>query len=134
MSQTHSTGILAARILLAVLFIVAGLGKLGDVQGFTGYMVSGGVPAFMAWPVILLEIFGGIALLVGFQTRLAALALAVFTLASAVLYHFVPADQMQMTIFFKNLGLTGGYIALALLGAGAYSVDARMTGRLATFA
>jgi putative oxidoreductase len=134
MSKTHSIGILVARIFLAVIFIVAGLGKLGDVQGFTGYMVSGGVPAFMAWPVILLEILAGFALLVGFQTRLAALALAGFSLASGVLYHFVPADQMQMTMFFKNLGLAGGYIALALLGAGSYSVDARMTGRLATFA
>lgn len=134
MTQTHSLGILVARVFLAVLFIIAGLGKLGDVQGFTGYMVSGGVPAFMAWPVILLEIFAGLALLVGFQTRLAALALAAFSLSSGVLYHFVPADQMQMTIFFKNLGLAGGYIALALLGAGAYSVDARMKGRLATFA
>lgn len=134
MSQTQSLGILVARVFLAVLFIIAGLGKLGDVQGFTGYMVSGGVPAFMAWPVILLEIFAGFALLVGFQTRLAALALAAFSLSSGVLYHFVPADQMQMTIFFKNLGLTGGYIALALLGAGAYSVDARVKGRLATFA
>jgi len=134
MTQTQSLGILVARIFLAVLFIIAGLGKLGDVQGFTGYMVSGGVPAFMAWPVILLEIGAGFALLVGFQTRLAALALAAFSLASAVLYHFVPADQMQMSIFFKNLGLAGGYIALALFGAGAYSVDARLTGRLATFA
>jgi putative oxidoreductase len=89
-------------------------------------MASGGVPAILAWPVILFEIAGGLALIVGFRTRLASLLLAAFCLGSAVLYHFVPADQMQMTMFMKNLALSGGYLALALLGAGAYSFDARL--------
>lgn len=132
MTTTNNAGLLAARILLAVLFIGAGTGKLGDVQGFAGYMASGGIPAFLAWPVILLEILGGIALLIGFQTRIAALALGGFSIAAGVLYHFVPADQMQMTMFMKNVALGGGYLALALIGAGQWSVDAVLASKSAT--
>ena len=123
MNTTYTT--LPGRVLLALLFIVAGLGKLGDVAGFTGYMVSGGIPAIFAWPTILLEVLGGLAILIGFQTRIAALALAGFTLLAAVLYHFVPADQMQMTMFLKNVAITGGLLLLAQHGAGKLSVDGR---------
>ena len=107
---------------LGLLFLVAGLGKLGNVDGFAGYMASGGIPAFFAWPAVLFEILAGAAIIAGFQTRLAALALAAFCVVTAVLYHFVPADQMQMTMFFKNLGLAGGYLLLANAGSGAFSV------------
>lgn len=120
---------LLARILLSALFITAGYGKLGDVQGFTGYMMSGGVPGFLAWPTIALEILGGIAILIGFQTRAAALALAGFSLLSGLLFHLVPGDQMQMTNLYKNLGLTGGFLLLAVHGAGQLSVDAKMGAR-----
>lgn len=123
-----NVSLLAARVLLALLFVIAGLGKLSDVGGFAGYMASGGVPAILAWPVILLEILGGLAILAGFQTRIAALALGVFCVLSGVLYHFVPADQMQMTMLFKNLGLAGGFLLLAQTGAGGWSVDARLGG------
>ena len=122
--------LLAARVLLAVLFILAGIGKLADVPGFAGFMASGGVPAFLAWPVIAFEILGGLAILVGFQTRIVALALGAFCVLSGVLYHFDPADQMQMTSLMKNLGLAGGFLALAVAGPGALSIDAR-TGRAA---
>ena len=80
--MTHTlqnAGLLVARILLSAMFILAGIGKLGDVQGFAGYVASGGLPGFLAWPVIVLEILGGLALLVGFQTRLAALGLGLFS-------------------------------------------------------
>jgi putative oxidoreductase len=120
------TTLLAARILLGLLFVVAGFGKLGDVAGFSGYMASGGVPAFLAWPVVLFEIIGGIALIAGFQTRVVALALAAFCVLSGLLYHFDLADQMQMTQVLKNLGLAGGYLALWVTGAGALSIDAKL--------
>jgi putative oxidoreductase len=131
MTASKDVSLLAARVLLGALFIVAGLGKLADVQGFAGYMASGGVPTFLAWPVILVEVLGGIAILVGFQTRVAALVLAAFTVAAAVLYHFAPADQMQMTMFLKNFAIAGGFLALANIGAGRYSVDARTGGAFA---
>ena len=123
--MTH-VSLLAARVLLALLFVIAGLGKLADVGGFAGFMASGGVPAFLAWPVILFEILGGLAILVGFQTRIVALALAGFCVLSGLLYHFDPADQMQMTMLLKNLGLAGGFLLLAQTGAGVWSVDARL--------
>lgn len=118
--------LLAARILLGLLFVMAGVGKLGDVAGFGGYMASGGIPAVLAWPVVLFEIGAGLALIVGFATRPAALALAAFCVVSGLLYHFDPADQMQMTQLLKNLALAGGYLALFVTGAGTLSVDARM--------
>ena len=124
--MTHTYGILVARILMAIIFIMAGLGKTADVAGFAGYMASGGIPAFLAWPVILFEILGGLAILIGYQTRIVALALAAFSVLSGVMFHFVPADQMQMTMLFKNLAMAGGYIALALYGAGPLSVDAKL--------
>jgi putative oxidoreductase len=86
-------------------------------------MTSAGVPGFLAWPVILLEILGGAALIAGFQTRYAALALAAFSLLAGLLYHFVPADQMQMTMFFKNLAVAGGLLLLTAHGAGRFAVD-----------
>ena len=117
--------LLAARILLAILFIVAGLGKLADVQAFTGYMAAGGVPAFLAWPVIALELLGGIAVLLGFQTRIAALALGGFSILAGLMFHFDPANQMQMTMFMKNIAIAGAFLILSVAGPGALSVDAR---------
>ena len=93
---------------------------------------SGGLPGFLAWPVIVLEILGGLALLVGCQPRLAALGLGLFSVAAGVLYLFVPADQVGMTIFMKNLALAGGYLALALVGAGQWSADAALGRKSAT--
>ncbi len=118
--------LLLARILLGLLFIMAGIGKLGDVSGFGAFMATGGIPAFLAWPVVLFEILAGIALVAGFQTKLVAWSLAAFCVVSGVLYHFDPSDQMQMTQLLKNLGLAGGYLALTITGAGAWSVDAKL--------
>jgi putative oxidoreductase len=116
---------LVARILIGLLFIVAGVGKLGDVGAFTGYLTSGGLPAALAWPTILLEVLGGVALVIGFQTRVLAVLLAGFTLLAGMLYHFQPADQMQMTMFLKNLAIAGGLLMLFAHGAGAMAVDKR---------
>lgn len=126
MTALNIYGALVARILLAILFIMAGLGKLGDVQGFAGYMSSGGVPAILAWPVILFEILGGLAILIGYRTRIVALALAAFCVLSGLMFHLDPANQMQMTMLLKNLAIAGGFLALATLGAGAISLDSKL--------
>lgn len=125
MSNVNSLILLLARVLLGLLFIMAGLGKLGNVEGFAGYMASGGMPAFLAWPVILFEILGGLALVAGFQTRIVSVLLGAFCVATGLMYHFDPAIQAQMTNLLKNFALAGGYLALAVVGAGALSVDAR---------
>lgn len=126
--MTNSVLLLAARVLLGALFLMAGIGKLGDVAGFGQFMATGGIPAALAWPVVLFEIIAGLALIAGAGTKIAAYALAAFCVASGVLYHFDPADQMEMTQFMKNMALAGGYIALAVAGAGRIALDARLSG------
>lgn len=116
---------LVARILIGALFLMAGIGKLGDVAGFTGFLTSGGLPAILAWPSILFEIILGATIIVGFQTRVMALLGAGFCVVAALLYHFDPADQMQMTMFLKNLAIAGGFLLLAANGPGALAIDKR---------
>ena len=125
--MNNSTQLLVGRVLLSILFIAAGLGKLAAPAGFTGYLQSLGFPAptLMAWLTILLEVGGGLALLAGFMTRYAAYALAAFCVATAFLAHFNFADQMQMTMFMKNVAIAGGLLVLATAGAGKFSVDAK---------
>ena len=116
--------LLLARILLSILFIVSGFGKLMGAAGFAGYLGNLGIPGgvAMAYLVGALEFFGGLAILVGFQTRIVAYVLGAFCVATAVVAHMGPD---QSTALMKNLGLCGGFLALAAAGAGAYSVDAR---------
>ena len=116
---------LAGRILLAMIFITAGLSKVSDPAGTAGYMQSVGVPGFLVWPTIALEVLGGIAIVVGFQARVAAFALAAFTLATALLFHMNFADPMQGILFMKNLSMAGGLLLLAASGATALSIDSR---------
>ena len=125
--MSNSLQLLVGRVLMSIIFLLSGFGKLGAVEGTAGYMASMGVPAadITVWLVIALEILGGIAILVGFFTRYAAWALAAFCVASGYLGHYQPEDQMQMISFMKNLAMAGGFLALAVAGAGSFSIDAR---------
>lgn len=115
--------VLVARILASAIFITAGLSKLGaGYAGTQAYMAAVGVPGAMLPLVIGLEIGGGIALLLGFQARLAAFALAVFCVVSGLLFHS-GADQMQQIMFMKNLAMAGGLLAFTVFGAGRLSLD-----------
>jgi len=125
---------LTGRILLAILFLPAGIGKLTGFAGTVGYIASVGLPMpqIAAVLALIVEITGGIALLLGFGTRLAALALALFTLVASFYFHnywSVPADQqfVQQLLFFKNIAVTGGLLTLAAWGPGSWSLDARST-------
>ncbi len=138
MNTLSSTAILAGRVLLALIFIMAGVSKLGDISGTMAYTASGGLPGVFALPAIALEVLGGLAILVGWQTRITALLFAAFCLVAGVLYHYLPAQgaegmaqMMQMTMFYKNIGLAGGFLILAGAGAGAYALDARQGSRTA---
>lgn len=128
--------VVIGRVLLALMFIMAGLSKLGDIPGTAGYIASGGLPMATALAVLvgLLELLGGVALAVGFHARWAALALGLFTLVASVLFHkfwAVPADQafVQQLMFMKNLAVAGGMFVVAALGAGPGSLDARRSPR-----
>lgn len=125
MKTSDDIVLLTGRILMAALFVLAGTGKMSNVAGFAQYLTSGGIPAILTWPAILFEILAGMALLVGWQTRIISLALSVFCLVTAMLYHFDPANQGQMVMFSKNLALAGGFLAFSVAGAGRWSFDAR---------
>ena len=126
-ASNASATILLGRILLSVIFLLSGFGKLTAIAGTAGYFGSLGLPmpTVTAIAVGLIELLGGLAILVGFQTRIAAWVLAIFTVASALVAHTGWADQMQMISFMKNLAVAGGFLVLASSGAGALSVDAR---------
>ena len=125
--MSNSIILLVARILLAVIFILSGVQKFFGLEGTAGYISSVGLPfaSLLAVGAAIVETFGGLAILVGFRTREAAWILAAFTLVAGFLFHFQPADQMQMISFMKNLAISGGFLALAQIGAGALSLDAR---------
>lgn len=132
MTNVYKFAAPAGRILLALIFVISGLQKLGDIQGTAAYIASGGLPGFLVYPTILVEVAGGIALAAGYQARMAALLLAGFSLLSGVLYHFIPADaaegmaaQMQMIMFWKNVSIAGGMLMVVAMGAGTYSLDNR---------
>ena len=124
-STTDNMTALVGRILLAAIFILSGYGKLMSYPAAAPYMEAAGVPGSLLPLVIAAELGGGLLILIGFQTRLVALALAIFTLAAGIMFHFKPADQMQMTQFMKNLAITGGFLLLFLNGPGAWSIDGR---------
>ena len=123
---------LLGRILIAILFLPSGIGKIGNFGGTVGYIASQGLPLppVAAVVAVVVEVLVVLALLVGFKTRGAALILAIFTMVAAVFFHRywdAPAAQamMQQINFYKNLAIAGGLLSFAAWGAGAWSVDAR---------
>ncbi len=131
---------LIGRLLLAMMFVLAGFSKLGAIAGTAGYIASKGLPApqLLAVGTGVFEVVAGLMLAVGWQARWAALALAVFTLLASVIFHAywaVPAEQqrVQELMFMKNLAIAGGMFFIAALGAGPASLDNRKASqRLAT--
>lgn len=117
---------LAGRVLIALIFVAAGYSKIGGYAGTQAYMESVGVPGALLPLVIALELGGGIAIILGAFTRYAALGLAVFSLASAFLFHANFADQTQQILFMKNLAMAGGFLFLVGHGAGPLSLDAKL--------
>lgn len=126
--MNHSSpplAILVARVLLMLLFLVSGLGKLGNLAGTQSYMETMGVPGILLWPTIAFEIITGLCILLGFQTRLVAAVLAGFSLVTAFIFHHQFNDPTQQIMFLKNMAIAGGFILLACTGAGRYSIDGR---------
>jgi putative oxidoreductase len=123
---------LLGRLLIVALFLPAGLGKIAGFEGTLGYFASLGIPAptFALIATIVIEVLGSIALLIGFQTRIVASIMALFTLIAAVTGHAywaAPVDQafIAQLLFFKNIAVMGGLLILASTGAGGFSLDSR---------
>lgn len=125
MTQLQKLTAPIARILLALMFVTSGFGKISAYAGTQQYMEMMGVPGALLPLVIVLEILGGLAVMVGWHTRVAAFLLAGFSLLSAVLFHANFGDQMQMIMFMENLSIAGGFLVIVALGGGAYSLDNR---------
>jgi len=123
---------LIARVFLGHIFLLAGISKISAYQGTQAYMDSMGVPGMLLPAVILLEVLGGLAIIVGWQTKWTAYALAAFSIVAAAIFHNNFADQMQMIMFMKNVAIAGGFLLLASHGAGAYSLDNRRHHDVAT--
>jgi len=114
------------RLLLAMMFVVAGLSKIGNYAGTQGYMEAMGVPGTLLPLVIAVEALGGLAIILGWQTKLVAFALAGFSVLSAVLFHADFTSQAEMTNFMKNVTIAGGFLLLVAHGPGAYALDNRV--------
>jgi len=125
MEKAQSLAAPLGRVLISLIFIVSGIGKIANYGGTQGYMEAMGVPGMLLPAVIALELIGGIAIILGWKARLAAFLLAGFSLVSAVLFHADFSDQMQTIMFMKNLALAGGFLFIVAHGAGAWSVDSR---------
>lgn len=135
-AQLRRFGQLFARVLLCAVFLMSGFGKIPNWQGTTEFMASKGMPAviFFLAAAILLEIGGGLSLLLGFHTRAGAAALILFLVPATLIFHnfwaFEGMEQrMQMINFLKNLAILGGLIQTMVYGAGAFSLDARARNR-----
>ncbi|MCF6434514.1 DoxX family protein [Pseudoalteromonas sp. MMG022] len=121
--QLSDLSALLGRIGLSLIFILAGINKIQQYEGTAQYMTSMGVPSELLPLVILLEAVGGLFILLGFMSRLTALAFAGFCILSAVLFHANFEDQMQAIMFMKNIAIAGGFLMLAVHGAGNWSVE-----------
>ena len=117
---------LGGRIFMALIFVVAGYGKISGYAGTQGYMEAMGVPGMLLPVVIALELGGGLLIIAGFQTRIVAFLLSGFCLVSAAIFHHNFGEQMQSILFMKNVAMAGGFLFLVVHGAGAFSVDAKM--------
>ena len=113
------------RFFLAIMFFMSGLTKISQYAGTQGYMEAMGVPGFLLPLVILTEAVGGLAIILGWKTKYVAIALAGFTVLSAILFHADFSNQAEMTNFMKNIAIAGGFLTLFVHGAGAYSLDNR---------
>eukprot|EP01037_Dinobryon_pediforme_P009008 gene9008-9088_t len=129
-TQQSNAALLIARILLALLFVMGGWSKLMNPAGGAGYIASVGMPGWLIYPAIVAELGGGLLILVGYQTRIVALFMALFTVFLALVFHnyfsLAADDKMfmfQYLNFYKNLGMAGGFLALAAAGAGGWSAD-----------
>ncbi|ANK76652.1 MULTISPECIES: DoxX family protein [Ensifer] len=118
---------LAGRVLLAAIFLLSGISKISDPAGTIGYinMVGLPFPSLSYGAAVVTEIVGGGALILGFQTRIVALVLALFSIVTAVTFHNNLSDLNQFIHFFKNIAMAGGLLQVVAFGAGRLSLDAR---------
>ena len=114
------------RIFLSTLFLIEGTNKIFNYEGTIQYMENFGVPGYLAIPAIILEILFPLLLIIGYQTKIAALVMMIFTIVVAIIFHTNFDDQMQFINFFKDIAIAGGFIIIFVNGAGKFSVDYKL--------
>jgi len=114
------------RILLSIIFLIEGMNKIFNYESTIEYMENFNVPEYLAIPAIIVEILFPLLLIAGYQTKISALVLAIFTLATALIFHTDFTSQMQLTSFLKNIAITGGFLIIFVNGAGKYSIDHKL--------
>ena len=114
---------LIGRILISSIFLLSGYNKIGNYDGTVDWMESFGLPGFLLVPAIILEILAPLLIIIGYKTRVAAGALSLFCIATAVIFHQDFSDQMQLIAFMKNLALAGGFLFLVVNGAKGFCLD-----------
>jgi len=124
-TQLQTLSAPAARVLLSLVFIISGINKIAQYEGTQGYMEAMGVPGFLLPLVILVEVAGGLAIILGFHARLAAFGLAGFSAVSALLFHNDFSNPSEMAHFMKNFALAGSFLLIFSQGSGAFSLDNR---------
>ena len=114
------------RILLSIIFLIEGMNKIFNYESTIEYMENFNVPAYLAIPAIIVEILFPLLLIVGYQTKISALALAIFTLTTALIFHTDFTNQMQLISFLKNFAITGGFLIIFVNDTGKYSIDHKL--------
>ena len=114
---------LIGRLLISALFLISAYNKIFSIDGTISWMEGFGIPGFLLYPTIALEIILPLFVIIGYRARISASLLAVFCLATAFLFHFDFADQMQTILFLKNLGLAGGFLFIVANGTKDWSID-----------
>jgi putative oxidoreductase len=138
MTGSGDLGSLIGRVMLALIFVLSGFGKITGFAGTAGYMVNAGIPHSLVYPGMLLsiaiELGGGLLIVVGFKARLAALVIFLFLIPVTIMFHFAPyRDALlhgqtmialtNMIMMMKNLSMMGGLLLVASMGPGGYSID-----------
>lgn len=122
-SQVQTYSSLIGRILISIIFLMAGISKITGYAGTEAYMQAMGLPSLLLPLVILTEIVGALFIIVGYKTRLVAFLLAGFSVLSALFFHLNFADQTQSIMFMKNIAIAGGFLFLVANGPGAVAID-----------
>ena len=114
---------LLGRILISILFLSSAYNKIFNLSGSIEWMEGFGVPGFLIYPTIVLEVILPIFIIIGYQTKTSAGILSIFCLATALLFHTDFSNQMQLVAFFKNIGLAGGFLFLVANGSKDWALD-----------
>ena len=111
------------RIFLSAVFLIAGVNKIFNYEGTTAYMESFGVPGLLYIPAIILEILFPLLIVIGYQTKISALIMAIFSISLAIIFHTDFSNQMQVMSFLKNFAIAGGFIIIFVNGPSRWSID-----------